>query len=118
MLKHTINVQDRRRVRMVRKQKIYLKIIPFPCCLTASSKLFCASCGSCGSYVPPRMIRGIFLVKITLLTIRIALIRRMIPFLKGKQFHIDISSLNTATWNVIGNLKSTLYDDIKRKKKK
>lgn len=46
------------------------------------------------------------------------LVRRMIPFLKGKQFHIDISSLNTATWNVIGNLKSTLYDDIKRKKKK
>lgn len=33
-----------------------------------------------------------FFVKITLLTIRIALIRRMIPFLKGKQFHIDISS--------------------------
>lgn len=58
-----------------------------------------------------------FFVKITLLTIRIALIRRMILFLKGKQFHIDISSLNTATWNVIGNLKSTLYDDIKRKKK-
>ena len=115
---------------MVRKQKIFLKIIPLPCCLTASNKLVCASVFfkfqsrfqrnqfSCGSYVPPRMIRRIFFVKITLLTIRIALIRRMIPFLKGKQFHIDISSLNTATWNVIGNLKSTLYDDVKRKKKK